>query len=344
MIVDRSETHSDGPVIRSTILKLCKLAFVTFCLFSASAAFGATPHDPKIVKYVDKALDIMERRSIMRNLIEWEEFREITFERASELNDMSDAHATIRDAVMRLGDNYGRLILPDQAAALKELDESSGGPPAWIPVSGRLVDQHIGLITVPTFVGLNKKRMKRYVDEMHDVMKSIDSDEVCAWIVDIRENTGGNVHPMLSGIGPILGSGRAGGGVGADGTTYFYSVKKNGRSGEAGPSRRAYRLKNRNPPVAVLIGRKTASSGEAIALAFIGREETLTFGEPTAGHTIGWGAFTLKDGAILNLAGTVMIDRIGRRYGGSIQPQVAASNDEIIGVAVGWLSSMGLCR
>jgi len=328
-------------VIRSTILNLCKLAFVTFCLFSTSAAFGATPHDPKIVKYVDKALDIMERHSIMRNLIEWEEFREITFERASELNDMSDAHATIREAVMRLGDNHSRLILPDQAAALKKLDESSGGPPAWTPVSGQLVDQRIGLITVPAFSGLNKNRMKRYVDEMHAVMKSIDSDEVCAWIVDVRENTGGNVFPMLSGIGPILGSGRAGGGVSADGKAHFYSVEKNGRSGQAGPSRRSYRLKNRNPPVAVLIGRETAGT---IALAFIGREETMTFGEPTAGPTIGMGTFTLKDGAILNLAGTIMFDRIGRRYGGSIQPQVAASNDEIIGFAVGWLTSMGPCR
>jgi len=343
MIADRSDTHSDSPVIRSTILNLCKLAFVTFCLFSASAAFEVPPHDPKIVKYVDKALDIMERNSIMRNVIYWEEFREITFERASELNDISDAHATIRDAVMRLGDNHSRLILPDRAAARKKLDESSGGPPAWTPVSGRLVDQRIGLITVPAFVGINTNRMKRYVDEMHGVMKSIDTDEVCAWIVDIRENTGGNVFPMLSGIGPILGSGTAGGGVRADGTTYFRSVE-NGRSGQAGPSRRSYRLKNRNPPVAVLIGRKTASSGEAIALSFIGREETMTFGEPTAGLTTGNRGFNLKDGAVLNLTVSVMFDRIGRRYGGSIQPQVAASNDEIIGVAVGWLSSMGTCR
>ena len=72
--------------------------------------------------------------------------------------------------------------------------------------------------------------MSRYVDEMHDVIKSIDSNEVCAWIVDVRDNTGGNVFPMLAGIGPILGSGAAGGGVRADGTTYFRRVE-NGRSG-----------------------------------------------------------------------------------------------------------------
>jgi carboxyl-terminal processing protease len=314
-----------------------------FSLISASAAIGAPPHDPKIVKYVDKALDIMERNSIMRNLIEWEEFREITFERASELNNMSDAHATIRDAVMRLGDNHSRLILPDRAAARKKLDDSSGGPPAWTPVAGQLVDQRIGLITVPAFVGSNTHRMTRYVDEMHDVIKSIDSDEVCAWIVDVRNNPGGNVFPMLAGVGPILGSGTAGGGVRADGTTYFRSVE-NGHSGKAGPSRRSYRLRNKNPPVAVLIGHKTASSGEAVALSFIGRKDTLTFGEPTEGLTTGNRGFNLKDGAVLNLTVSVMTDRIGRSYGGSIQPQVAASNDEILGVAVGWLSSMGPCR
>jgi C-terminal processing protease CtpA/Prc len=330
-------------VIRSTTFNFCKLALVTFYLSSASAAFGAPPHDPKMVKYVDKALDIMERNSIMRNLIEWEEFREITFERASELNDMSDAHVSIRDAVMRLGDNHSRLILPDRAAARKKLDDSSGGPPPWTPVSGRLLDQHIGLITVPAFSGINTKRMQLYVDEMHAVMKSIDSDEVCAWIVDVRANSGGNVFPMLSGIGPILGSGTAGGGVNANGSTFYLSVE-NGRSGKAGPSGRSYRLKNRKPPVAVLIGHKTASSGEAIALSFIGREETLTFGEPTAGFTTGNRGFNLSDGAVLNLTVSVMSDRIGRRYGGSIQPQVAASNDEIMSAAAGWLNSLGACR
>jgi C-terminal processing protease CtpA/Prc len=329
-------------VIRPTIANLCKLAFVTFSLISASAAFGAAPHNPKIVKYVDAALDRMERYSIMRNVIYWEEFREITYERATELSDLSDAHTAIADALLRLGDGHSRLILPDRAAAMKMRDDSSGGPPAWTPVLGQLVDRRIGLVTVPAFVGLNARRMSRYVDEMHDVMKSIDSDEVCAWIVDLRDNTGGNVFPMLAGIGPILGSGNAGGGVRADGTTYFRRVE-NGRSGLAGPSRRSYRLENRNPPVAVLIGHKTASSGEAIAISFIGRERTMTFGEPTAGLTTGNRGFTLKDGAVLNLTVSVMFDSIGRRYGGRIRPQVAASNDEIIKVAVDWLSSTGLC-
>lgn len=279
----------------------------------------------------------------MRNLISWDEFREITYERATELNDLSDAHTAIADALLRLGDGHSRLILPERAAAMKMNDDSSGGPPAWTPVSGQLVDRRIGLVTVPAFVGHNGRRMSRYVDEMHDVIKSIDSDEVCAWIVDIRDNPGGNVFPMLAGIGPILGSGPAGGGVRSDGTSYFRRVD-NGRSGQAGPSRRSYKLKNRNPPVAVLIGPKTASSGEATAISFIGRERTMTFGQPTAGLTTGNRGFTLKDGAILNLTVSIMTDRIGRRYGGSIRPQIAASNDEIIRVAVDWLSSTGLCR
>jgi len=330
-------------LIRSTNSKSCKLAIVTLCLLFASATFGAPPHDPGIVKYVDKALDTMERHSIMRNVIDWREFREITFQSANELNDLSDAHATIADALLRLGDRHSRLILPDRAKAMNRDNDSSGELRAWTPVSGRLVDRRIGLITVPAFGGLNVHRMSRYVDEMHDAIKRIDSDDVCAWIVDIRDNPGGNVAPMLAGIGPILGSGQAGGGIRADGTRSFRRVER-GRAGKAGPSGRPYRLKNRNPPVAVLIGHNTASSGEATALSFIGRERTMTFGEPTAGLTTGNKGFKLKDGAILNLAASVMTDRTGRHYGGVIQPQVAASNDEIITVAVNWLNSTGPCR
>jgi carboxyl-terminal processing protease len=322
---------------------VCKLTLAAVSLFLASGAFAASSQDPKLVKYVNDALDIMEKHSIYRNLIYWEEFREIVFENTNELTELSDAHAAVDDALVRLGDRQGQLYLPDEADAIENDGVSSNRLPAWTQVSQELIDEQIGLITVPAIEGINERRMSQYIDEMQAAIKSIDSDDVCAWIVDLRDNTGGNALPMLTGIAPILGSGVIGGGIRADRTTFTRRVE-NGRIGRAEPSGRPYKLKNPYPPVAVLIGSKTSGAGEATAIAFIGREVTRTFGEPTAGLTTGFRPFRMEDDSVLVLSGSLMTDRLNRPYFGRIQPQVAATSDEIIDIAVEWLGNTGHCQ
>ncbi len=158
------------------------------------------------------------------------------------------------------------------------------------------------------------------------------------------------MFPMLAGIGPVLGEGDAGGGRAVDGTTVMRSYAA-GRSGKAAISGDAYELLSPSPPVAVLLGPNTASSGEAVALAFIGRPNTRTFGAPTAGYTTGNVPILLGDGAVLNLAVTTMMDRNGNAYDGPITPDVsvavgASANSETdtpVQRAIAWLESTESC-
>jgi C-terminal processing protease CtpA/Prc len=104
--------------------------------------------------------------------------------------------------------------------------------------------------------------------------------------------------------------------------------------------------------VAVLLGPQTASSGEALALSFVGRPATRTFGNTSGGYTTGNVPIPLEDGAILNLAVTRMMDRNGIVYGGPISPDVSVvddgsidpENNTVVLEALDWLSSVQDCE
>jgi predicted enzyme related to lactoylglutathione lyase len=74
--------------------------------------------------------------------------------------------------------------------------------------------------------------------------------------------------------------------------------------------------------VAVLTDSLTASSGEAVAVAFRGRPNARSFGWPTTGVSSANRTVFLPDGARLYVTASVYADRTGRTYGGSLVPDV----------------------
>ncbi len=320
---------------RSTSSYVCNLSLMVLGLFLAEDALCAPAHDPKMVQYVNDAIDIMEQHSIYRNRISWQQFRQLLFESTEELTELSHAHAAIENALLAIGDNNSGVIPAEEMDALVNDGVESSRLSPWTPVEAKLIGGRIGYISVPSLVGRNSSRTIPYIVEMHNLMQTIDSEEVCGWIVDLRNNTGGNLGAMLAGIGPVLGSGEAGGGVGPDGKIHVRQFEND---------RRAYKLKNRYPPVAVLIGGETSGNGEAMALAFVGREMSLTFGAPTAGLTTARWAYPLPDGSFLSLSRGMLTDRIHRIYYGPIQPQTKATENEVIDVAAEWLKFSDPCH
>jgi len=197
-------------------------------------------------------------------------------------------------------------------------------------------------------------RLQRIVSEMN-------AAHPCGWIVDLRGNTGGNMWPMLAGIGPVLGEGEVGAFLDSDGAKLKW-VYKEGKAGILSPDGATeitakvegapYRLRQM-PPVAVLIDRGTASSGEAVAVAFRGRPNTRFFGEHSMGFSTANKGFLLSDGANMVLTTGVYLDRTGVEYDSGVSPdeQVAGSDKEshtqegtVMDMAIKWLSKQSKCK
>ena len=285
--------------------------------------------------YLNEVLDIMEANSIHRNTIDWTDFRNRVFQKVGTAQTIDETYGGIHEALTLLGDNHSFFRKPNGDGVFGErLVRCS-----IESVSSVSIPETIGYVKVSGFSGSSEEGVS-FADEIQDQIRSEDGPDIIGWVVDLRANTGGNMWPMLAGIGPVLGEGIAGHFVDPDDNQSNWGYK-NGASIINGNSvvsvSTSYQLINENPRVAVLLDNGIASSGEAVAIAFVGRENTRSFGSPTCGLSTANRSFALSDDAQLFLTVSYMADRYLNLYGTPIIPDVEVSSEEIIDQAVAWL-------
>ncbi|MFF2134062.1 S41 family peptidase [Streptomyces olivochromogenes] len=299
--------------------------------------------------YLSKALSIMEEHSLLRHQVDWAEVRSKAFSRAVGARKPADTYGAINVALHDLGDGHSIFWEPDGA---KERFGSS--VVSFDGLQGRSLKNGPGYISLPGVQG-SQKTYDRYVRQGRNAVAKADRSQACGWVVDLRSDTGGNMWPMLAVVGPILGEGKVGMFVDADGNKSVWSIQHgspylDGKSVGWGAGRSVAKSA---PPVAVLTGKRTASSGEAVVVAFRGRPDTRFFGEHTDGVPTGNEAYRLSDGAMLVLTEVKDADRTGRAYDAPIPPDeeivkdprpVARNRDEVLEAARGWLLKQAACR
>ena len=150
-----------------------------------------------------------------------------------------------------------------------------------------------------------------------------------------------------------LGDGVVGSFVAADGNIpWFYQDGKTGTRNPAGLETVSLTLEDApvlmtpSAPVAVLVDSSTASSAEAITIAFHGRPDTRFFGTRTAGKSTAVQPFKLDDGAELYLTTAIDADRTGKQFPDGFTPDQVfpsttvmppESNDPVVQAAQTWL-------
>ena len=212
-------------------------------------------------------------------------------------------------------------------------------------------------VGVPGFAGGTPQQQVEFAEDLKNVIQANDGAEVCGWVIDLRQNTGGNLWPMLAGLGPLLGDGELAASLYPDGRR----VGVWHRDGQAGFGdytqlrlRSPYRV-HAEVPAAVLLGASTASSGEVLAVALRGRPATRSFGGPTRGLIAGNRTFALADGASLVLTVAATTDSAGRVYAEPIVPdelvagaesasRAERGTDGTLATAVAWLAAGESCR
>ncbi len=273
--------------------------------------------------YLTAVLDTIQSQSIRKYEIDWPAFRTDILSRVrGTYKTPPDVYPLIRTAVLNIGDHHSQFIAPPTAAG------SSLVPLPHDPYATAVSDK-ISYVTVPAVSGTGAVA-DAYAAQLHAAVERVDGDKTCGWIVDLRENVGGNMWPMLLGIAPLFGeSDTLGYFVTPDSirTSWFYRngsvgiMSSRGRSTIARLTGSPHTMKRPDLPVAVLQNGLTASSGEAILVAFLGRPNVRTFGLPSTGVPTANVGFPFSDGAILNLTTSADVDRSRHVYRESIPPQ-----------------------
>lgn len=201
---------------------------------------------------------------------------------------------------------------------------------------------NIGYIAVSISSGSDTEEMIAYAQEIQKAIKTEDSENVLGWIVDLRGSGGGNMWPALAGIGPILGEGIAGYFIDSNDEQTSWGYSNGAPVNNQTPMVRLlnpYELINPNPKVAVLLDKGIASSGEAIAISFVGRDNTKSFGSPTCGLSTANSGFNLSNNATLYLTVAYMADRNKHKYGVPVAPHMASDNQTIIQQAIEFIEN-----
>jgi carboxyl-terminal processing protease len=274
-------------------------------------------------RLLDEALGLMQKNYYRKDYIDWDS---LVFQARDRLNNSlncEDAYGTINWCFQQINEKHSFVMPTAKAieyAQSKELNESIKKQVG--DMKKELIADSIGYIMVPWVNSTDEKICVAVADSLQLMIKELEQAGVNKWIVDLRNNKGGNCWPMIAGIGSLIGEGISG---------YFV------RNGEMVPiryengeafqgkysrckSNQPYSLKKEPAKIAVLINNGTSSSGEIVALAFKGRANTIFWGESTAGYTTANATYTLSDKSMLVLTVCKEADRTGKICNGRIYP------------------------
>ncbi len=149
--------------------------------------------------YLAQVLNIMQANSISRLTINWTSFRAVAADRAPRAQSILDLEPAIEHALRLLGDGHssyrsatGRfLFVPTRTC------RASGARVPAVPAT-------IGYVKVGAFGGTAEQALA-FANGIQSVIRAADHDSLVGWIVDLRGNGGGNMWPMIAGVGPVLG-------------------------------------------------------------------------------------------------------------------------------------------
>ncbi len=295
------------------------------------------PLAPAAQRVLDSALSIVRDHALWRDTVTWSVVEPRVRALAAGAETSADVYPAIRFLLTRLGDHHSFLMRPTATRGFQTGHAQNPRPEV------RALPDSIGYISVAAYSGADAAASRQYVVDVHAAITTILPQTSCRWVVDLRSNGGGNMWPMLGGLRPFLGEAGFGSFVTTEGAGSLWHARD-----AVDVSMKPALAALDSAYVAVLTGPRTASSGEAVAIAFVGRPRTRSFGLPTAGLSTANATYALPDSSMIVLTVSVEADRTGRRYGGKIDPSETVAADTAGGElqlarAIGWLKNQPAC-
>jgi C-terminal processing protease CtpA/Prc len=161
----------------------------------------------------------------------------------------------------------------------------------------------------------------------------------CGIVLDFSANSGGNMWPMLSGLSPLLSEGLLGAFQDSSGKKNIIEKKAGSifYKGHIASAQAVTFYQQHYPvlPIAVIVGAKTASSGEIVSILFDGQPNVRSFGQRTAGYATANTTYRLPNGGKAMITTAVTLNREGKVFERFMVPDTVTT--EPLAAATSWL-------
>jgi carboxyl-terminal processing protease len=288
----------------------------------------------EIEQYALDALGVIRDRALFSADVDWDAVYAEARETAGNARSYAGTHRLLHRTLRQAGGRHSHLVPPYPIPGRPQPPETEPKLP-----EGRRSGA-VGVISLPEL----PRRLRQphdYVTAGERLISELARDRPRGWVVDLRDNNGGNMWPMLAAVAGLLDPGVLGYMDRPGATPVPWQLNQRSVSlGRRALARcQARRVRRDGMPLAVLISERTASSGEAVLIALRSRPPVRTFGTATAGLTTSNGTHALRDGTRLIISRGYMADVAGRRIDGPIQPdELVADEDDPLAAAAEWIS------
>ena len=242
-------------------------------------------------RYVRKAVKIMDRQGLYAQGEQWEAAKAEAL--AAHPASHEEAVAAVQQALKVAGGKHSFIVSADEV--------SGNDTGSWAMPMVELID-NIAVITLPAFGG-NESDGRRYAATVLEALP----DRLKGVIIDLRDNRGGNMYPMIAAVHRFL----------PDDNMLRFRSRKGTQPITCDYVMRSVGMERQSAiecPVAILTNEWTASSGEAVLICFRGLEKVRVFGSPTAGYASANTPFPLPDGSNLVLTTGCDVARTGEEF------------------------------
>lgn len=284
-----------------------------------------------IESLLDSVIVRTKQTSMYASQVNWDSLSKHVYSKAINATSINDLKPAFEALLNGIGDKHGKIInaktyLPLASFTdfenLKNRDHRVKDGETWSIIndtssrfSYRILEENVGYLKI---VGIAPNvNIEAESKKIREAVIALTNKGVESWVIDLRYNGGGNMHPMVSGIAPIIGDGIVGSLIDLEGEELFNWEIKEGKFIYAGYQ--AVTLDNlpkfkRLPKVAILTSRWTVSSGEIVATCFKGRSNTKFFGEATGGYTTNNSWEIVNNEVIVVISTGIFSDRNGNSY------------------------------
>lgn len=159
----------------------------------------------------EQMLGLLERQALHRDRVDWMTLRRDL----AATGDPERQRRLLAEAINRATAGHGGWM---SAGELRDRSRRTEHTAPVVPAVGAIaepggerIEARLGLVSVGPYLpdlglprGLQRDAERRHAQRLQDALWQQDDGSRCGWIVDLAENTGGNMWPMLLGVGPLL--------------------------------------------------------------------------------------------------------------------------------------------